>query len=73
MLGKFSGVESKRTISKFRKKKENFVLYSPTPQSGNKEVSSRGHAMSRKCAKMCEKLLIGSKSSLYIFATMVMT
>ena len=46
-LAKFSGVESKRTVSKFRKNKTNiFVLCSPSPWSGRMNL---GSFMSQSC------------------------
>ena len=42
MLGKFSAVESKRTISKFRKRnfKKNFVVFSPTSTKRAREIKN---------------------------------
>ena len=43
MLGKFSGVESERTISKFRKrnlKKKNFVVFSLTSTKRAREIKN---------------------------------
>ena len=38
MLGKFSGVESERTISKFRKR--NFVVFLPTSTKRAREIKN---------------------------------
>ena len=42
MLGKFSGVESERTISKFRKRnlKKNFVVFSTTSTKRAREIKN---------------------------------
>ena len=48
MLAKFSGLNPRGPHLSLEKEKQNFVLYSPTPQSGRVKL---GSLMSRLCNK----------------------
>ena len=65
MSGKFSGVESERTISKFRKR--NFVVFSPTS-------TKRARSCATKAKKRCDahaKLLFCQSKPISFFAVLV--